>query len=457
MLLSLALSRLAQSPGDSGADTGSSSSASGSPQADGGAEHTTEKLIAPSHPARNSSAVEGAIGWPSYLGPTGNCVSAETGLLPAFPPEGPKMLWQRETGSGYSSPVVIDAGLIVQHRMGDEELVECLDPVSGETLWKFAYETTYRCPYEYSSGPYSTPAISGQRLVTVGAQGQCHCLDMATGELIWRRLLHEDYRVPDGLFAVGTSPCIDDGRVILCLGAEQDNAGIVALDLATGKTLWTATDHGASYATPVTAAIHGLRWCFVFTADGLVAVDPENGTVRWMETFGVGRHPDSANAVSPVVWQDLVMVSAGPGPGNLCLRILPNGGRETIWKNRRAVDSQFNRQIVVDGFVYGFTSKWNRSASLICVDLRDGSVQWAWPSDLMRGSGLWADGRLILLGELGHLALVDDDPGADEPSVYGFTAEPLLSAPTYSAPVLYHGRLYLRNESRLLCLDFRSP
>lgn len=397
-----------------------------------------------------------AVGWPRLHGPNGHSVSEELGLIDSFPATGPEILWDRYIGTGYSAPVVTEAGLILLHRKGDREILECLHPETGATQWTHSWQTAYECRFEYSSGSYSTPLIAGSIVIACGAEGWFHGVDFATGKELWQRNLHRELDVPPGLFAVGASPCPDGTQIIFPLGGRQRQAGVIALDIETGQTRWTATDHGASYATPVVTALHGRRWCFVFTQQGLVALDPDKGTQHWFIPFGVGEDPDSVNAVAPLIWQDLLLLSAGPGPGNLCLRIRPDGSHETVWKNRRALDSQFNNQICRDGFVYGFTSKWNKAASLVCLDLRNGDIRWIYPSDLMRGSGLLADGKLILLGEHGHLALLRATPDADAPEVLGFTAEPLLSRPTYSAPALCRGRLYLRNEKRLLCLDLRK-
>ncbi|MBX3440658.1 MAG: hypothetical protein KF861_24415, partial [Planctomycetaceae bacterium] len=64
--------------------------------------------------------------WPQFLGPQGTGVSTETGLLDAWPADGPPLLWAREVGTGYSAPSVRGNRLVVHHRLRDEEIVECL-------------------------------------------------------------------------------------------------------------------------------------------------------------------------------------------------------------------------------------------------------------------------------------------------------------------------------------------
>jgi outer membrane protein assembly factor BamB len=390
--------------------------------------------------------------WPNLFGPYHNSVSAETGLRTEWPAAGPPELWRIDVGRGYSSPVAMDSRLVLLHRMGDTERIESFDADTGASQWRFDYPTSYTCRYEYSDGPYSTPILDDGRIYAVGAQGQFHCLDLATGQLVWRRNPHEDYHVPEALFPVGASPLLEGELLIFNLGSRADGAGIIALDKHSGETVWTATDHGASYATPRAATIHGRRIVLVVTFEGLVALDPRSGRVHWSVPFRP-HSPDSVNAASPVVAGDLVLMVTGPGPGGICLRVLPDGRYEEAWRERRNLDSQFNTLVDTDGYVYGYSSKRIR-ASFRCVDLQTGELRWQWRSPLERGSAIAADGRFILWGEHGHLASVDINPNEVVPR--SMTADPLLAAPCYASPALYRGKLYLRNDETLLCLDLRS-
>jgi outer membrane protein assembly factor BamB len=392
------------------------------------------------------------LGWPNFLGPERNSVSGETQLLDHFPEQGPAVLWRRAVGTGYSSPVVTDAGLLLFYRRANEEVVECLGPNSGATRWQFAYPTAYKCKYEYSDGPYSTPTIAGEYVYALGAEGKLHCLAMADGALLWQRDLKADYDLAEQLFAVGVSPLVDAKRIYLPIGGRREHSGIIALDKQTGTTLWTATDHEAGYASPIQATIHGREYLFVFNRYGLVALDPATGEVYW-ETPFASRGVDTVCASSPVVENDLVLITMGPAPGALCVRVLPDGSFEEVWRDRRAIDSTWNNVALVAGQVYGFTSKRQRT-KLRSLELKTGKVCWEWESDLERGSLIAADGKLIAWGEHGHLALLDLSPHQFQ--LQAMTSEPLLDTPCYAMPALHRGRLYLRNNQELICLDLRE-
>ena len=54
--------------------------------------------------------------WPSFLGPQGNGISRETGLLNEWPADGPPVLWKKKVGEGYAAPAVLGQRLIFFHR-----------------------------------------------------------------------------------------------------------------------------------------------------------------------------------------------------------------------------------------------------------------------------------------------------------------------------------------------------
>lgn len=393
------------------------------------------------------------LGWPNLFGPKHISVSTESNLVTTWPTDGPREKWRRKVGCGYSSPVCLGTKLFLVQRVEDEEFVECCDTDSGASIWQFRYPTKYQCRFNYSSGPYSTPVLDDRYVYAVSAEGTMRCLDQSNGRMIWQREFAKEYDLPEGLFAVGTSPLLEGDRLIFNLGGVDQNAGVIAVNKQNGETLWTATNQGASYATPIAATIHGRRIVFAVTFEGLVALDPNMGKVFWSIPFRP-KGSQTVNATSPVVASDLVLMVTGPGPGSLCVRVHSDGSYEEVWRDRRVLDSQFNNLTYLDGHVYGYTSSRQGGATLNCVEMETGTLRWQHQSKLGRGSLLAVDGQIILWGEHGHLGSIDINP--DRPIQRSMTTSPLLDAPCYSAPALHRGLLYLRNESSLLCLELRQ-
>lgn len=390
----------------------------------------------------------GAADWPRFLGPEGNGISRETGLLERWPEEGPPRVWEIQSGETYAAPSLAGGALILFHRVGAEEVVDCLNPLAGrERRWRFSYPCDYADDYGYNGGPRATPAIDGNTVFTFGVQGKLHALDLKTGDVIWKRAVDEEHRVPKNFFGTGATPLVEGDLLIINAGGPE--AGIVACDKKTGDWRWKATQDGASYATPIAATIHGRRHVFVFGKSGLHSIDPASGAERWFIHFR-SRAYESVNAATPAVDGDRVFVSASYRTGGLLLKILPGGGYEELWRSP-ALSTHWSTSLCLDGCLIGFDGRHEPEGILKCVAMESGAVRWQ-EENLGRGSMILADGRFIILSERGDLILA-----AASTRAYREISRlrRVLSAPCWIAPVLASGRLYARDERRLICFDLR--
>src|SRR3954453_15504895 len=77
--------------------------------------------------------------WPTFLGPTGDSISTEKGLVTPWPKDGPRGVWELRWGSGYGAPAVSRGRLFVADRVGNSARLHCLKSETGEPLWKFEY------------------------------------------------------------------------------------------------------------------------------------------------------------------------------------------------------------------------------------------------------------------------------------------------------------------------------
>ena len=306
-------------------------------------------------------------------------------------------------------------------------------------------------------------------------------------------------------FGVGSTPLLEGDRLIVMLGA-QTNAGVVALDAATGRTLWesvgksnwdgvttvgwraenpyrwSGVEKQASYCSPVAATIHGRRHIFCLMRQGLVSLNPTNGEVnfsRWFQSMA----NDSVNAMCPVVQDDMVMISAAYfRVGSVLLRVKPDGKSfEEVWRIPQSpmqrdpasgsfvqptLEIHWNTPVLRDGFLYAFSGRNEPDATFRCVELKTGKVMWsrdekwaghepgAQPPVFGRGSAILADGKLIALGEGGLLGLFKPDSKAVVELARWQV--PQLGFPCWAAPILSRKKLYLRSENHLVCVDLEK-
>jgi outer membrane protein assembly factor BamB len=426
--------------------------------------------------------------WPRFHGPHSNGISDETGLLDRWPTNGPPTVWEKTIGTGYGAPSVRAEKLLFHHRVGDEEIVQCLDAATGKPVWHYGYPSRYVDPYGYNNGPRCTPLLASNLCYTFGAEGKLLCLDLQTGRLVWQRDTSKDWNVPEAFFGVGSTPLLEGNLLITIVGGQPDS-GVVAFDAKTGKTVWESVgeknwqgvpmtgwpgeprvqwknwDKQASYSTPVAATIRGRRQILCLMRQGLVSLNPSNGIVSASFWFR-SRVEESVNAMSPVVADDTVLISAAYYKiGSVLLRMNPEHRNfDEVWRSD-VLELHWNTPIYHEGYLYAFSGRNEPDARFRCVELRTGKLMWdrdeSWPahggSYLLqpgvygRGSAIMADGKLIVLGEGGLLGLFKPNP--QKPEEISRWQVPSLHFPCWAAPVLSHKKLYLRSEDRLVCLN----
>jgi outer membrane protein assembly factor BamB len=385
-------------------------------------------------------------GWPQWRGPNRDGISTEKDFRTDWPEDGPGelLVWEQPIGSGYSSLAVADGRLFTMYGDGKKEAVVCLDAATGEKKW----ELIYRCMHgvDYGPGPRSTPTVDGDRLYTVGITGIMHCLQVSGPEpqILWERDLLRDFGAQNLRWGVSFSPLVV-GDLVYVNPGESDGHSLVALDKITGQVRWHNLDDPGGYSSPVAAELAGKKQIVFFTGTAVTGVAPDTGEVYWRHEI-INEH--KVNAATPVVVGDRVFASSSYNAGCVLLKIeRDNGGLKAnvVYQNKK-MQNHFSSSVHHEGHIYGFDNYVFK-----CLKLDDGKMTWN-SRDFGRGSFLLADGHLVILSEEGYLALAEAKP--DELKVKaGFQA---LTGRCWTMPVLADGRLYLRNEENILCLDLRE-
>lgn len=422
--------------------------------------------------------------WPAFQGPTHDGKSPETHLLKHFDANGPTLLWEVETGTGYAAPAVVENRLVYFHRMGKEERVECVDAETGNHRWTFSYPSTYKDRYGFSNGPRSSPVISDHVVYTFGVEGYLHALDLHTGAVIWKIDTTQKYTVLKNHFGAGATPLIEGDLLIVHVGAPGGPC-VIAYHKKTGKVAWQSGDQWtASYATPLVATVQGKRRLFVFAGGagrpptgGLLTIDPTDGRIQGRFPFRSERY-ESVNAASPIIIGHKVFITTAYRTGSVLLNVLPDGSLETSWKSN-ALQVEFATPIHHDGYIYGFDGGGKGKSALVSVNASTGEEVWrtqpVWEETvtrngqeesmwfgIYRGSLVLADGHFLCLSEMGHLLWLDLSPnGYQEIS----RARLFTAHETFTGPVLSRGLLYVMQNKkdiltgkppRLLCYDLRA-
>tara|TARA_B100001123_G_scaffold449314_1_gene614162 strand:- start:47904 stop:49280 length:1377 start_codon:yes stop_codon:yes gene_type:complete len=422
--------------------------------------------------------------WGAFLGPNHNGISSETHLSRILPPP---LVWERQKGAGYTSPAIAGTRLILLHREDEKEVIDCLNAETGAPLWSHSYQTNFEDRYGYNNGPRSSPIIDIEgtgHVYTVSAEGLINCLTLEAGEIVWTTDLRSKFQVSQDFFGIASTPLIDEDLLVVNVGAPQGPC-VVGFNTKTGEEVWRAgSKWGASYASPVPAMIHNRRRILVFAggesnppAGGLMSIDPKTGQLDFEFPFR-SRTYESANASSPVVFNNRVFVTSCYRTGSALIEIQPDFTFRLVWTTNE-VGLHFNTPIYIEGYLYGFDGRNPGDASLVCLDAETGKIAWRetpeWREEVnqngrqqtqlmstFRGSLLQADGHFLGLGELGHLLWMDLTPAGYKE----ISRTWLIGArESWTLPVISRGLLYVVQNTRdvfnqtmprLLCYDLRA-
>lgn len=384
--------------------------------------------------------------WPQWRGPQRNGVSNETGLLKQWSTSGPPLVWSSSNlGSGYGSISVAGDRVFVQGLKGRESSVSSLNRADGKLVWSRALGPTDS--EDRGPGPRGTPTVDGDRVYVLTEHGDLACLRVQDGSTLWQRNILKDFGARNIPWLISESPLIDGSNVIVTPGGR--NAGVVALDKLSGKTVWTSKELSdeAGYASPIAGDVQGVRTLMTLTSEAGVGVRASDGKLMW-------RYPrvanGTANIATPVFHDNKVFYTSDYGVGGVLLGLTAQAGsvQSSEIYFTREMQNHHGGVVLVNGYLYGFNN-----SILAALEFATGKLMWRHRS-VGKGSLVYADGHLVILSEDNVVGLAEANPTAYREKGRFPIAD--QGWPSWAHPVVAGGRLYIRNQGTLASYDIRA-
>jgi outer membrane protein assembly factor BamB len=388
--------------------------------------------------------------WPQWRGPQRNGLSADKGLLKQWPSAGPPKAWSiSNLGEGYGSLAVVGDRIYVQGTSGSASTLFCLNRADGKTLWTASLGP--KVEEGRGNGPRSTPTVDGDRIYALTENGDLACLRTTGREpsRLWSKNILKEFGGSNPGWLISESPLIDDNRVIVSPGGNE--AGIVALDKMTGKTIWTAKELSdqAAYSSCIAAEIGGVRTIMNFTSKAAVGVRASDGKLMWRYDKAANR---TANCTTPVFADNKVFFTSDYGTGAGLLGLTAQNGEVKAQELYFTKDMR-NRHggvVLVNGYLYGFSGY---PGPLTCIEFATGKKMWA-DRSVGIGSLAYADGMLYIIGEKQVVGLVEATPNAYVEK--GRFTIPDQGKESWAHPVVAGGKFYVRDQGALTCYDVKT-
>src|SRR6266702_2224056 len=400
-----------------------------------------------------------AADWPQWQGPDRDGVWTESGILTSFPAKGPAVKWKVPVGMGYSSPVVQEGRLYLTDVVAAQPIIHertlCLSARSGKRIWMTQHDATppewFFSPAQLR-GPGATPILHGGRVYGLSMFSVLKCLDARTGTVLWKRDLVAEYQLPPS--SLDASPLIDNNLLILSIGGRP-GAGVVALDLSTGREVWRALSESATWSLPVIISAGGTRQLIVWMRESVTSLNPTNGAVYWREPTVSGGSPGFSAVSTPVVQGDRLLVS-----GLMFQLNKEQPTAKVLWPDTpsgtRRILSDTSTPLFRDNFVYSPRS----GGVFVCLDAATGQEVWQTNCVTALRPGacvhLTPNGSSVLLytdqGDLVRAQLTPDG--------YREISRTHLIEPTgilfsnkfaWAAPAFANRNVFVRNDHELRC------
>ena len=392
-----------------------------------------------------------AADWPGFLGPRRDGISSETGLLKTFPETGPPRVWRVAAGVGMAGLAVNQDRLVTLADTGGKQQVLALHAATGKRLWQTPVAPAYR--NGMGNGTRATPTITGDRVLVFTGEGQLAALSLATGTLLWKRDVVGTLGGQVADYGMSSSPLVVGKHVVVAPGAP--GATVAAFQLADGQLAWKAGSGPAGYSSPALLDVGGRPQVVVFAGASAWGLDPVKGTRLWQFPFVTDY---DCNIATPLAHRGQVFLSSGENHGSVLLALKKNGSGFTpsaVWESlgpTSVMRNEWQTSILWKGHLYGMDNVGGAGpiTHLNCVEVATGKRVWQ-KRRFGKGNLIAAEGRLWISTLKGELVLVAATPE-------GFTelARASVIGPTRQAPALANGKLYLRDNAEILCLDVKA-
>ncbi len=388
--------------------------------------------------------------WTQWGGPRHDFMAPARDLAASWGEHGPRRLWSRQLGDGYSTILVEDGRLYTMYRAGDQEAVVCMEAATGETIWEHRYDHDAHPAHitQFGTGPRATPLISGSRIYAIGVAGMMHSLTKNTGDVVWSHNLWGEVfggnKLPHGY---ASSPIEYRDTLIALVGGEGKS--IVAFDKNDGSVAWQSMSYKNSYSTPRILEVDGQEQLLAFMAKELVGVNPSTGEELW-------RYPQEnqweQNINPPTLVDGQYLFLSSTQVGARGLKLTNKGGKtevEELWSSRKI--QFYHVTSVNDGdWVYG--SSGSRSpAFMSAVNVKTGEIPWR-KRGMGKANSVYADGRVIVLDEDGKLYLTTATP--EDLTIHSEVQ--LLDRVAWSAPTIVGNNMYVRDKIKIMALDLSA-
>jgi outer membrane protein assembly factor BamB len=408
--------------------------------------------------------------WPQWRGPQQDGSSPQTGLPENWDVN--DALWVTPLpGPGSATPIIQGDNVFVAaaDKKAKQVVAIAIDGKTGKQRWLAVLGPDRKTPGGNDMASPS-PVTDGRHAWFLTGSGQLAAFT-ADGKPVWQRDLTKEYGQFEVNFGYSSSPLLYDGKLyVVVLQNDKPNkygmnvdrkepleSYLLALDPATGKTLWKhnrdtdAQDQSReAYVTPYPYEWNGRREIILAGGECVTGHDPATGAELWRWWFTpADRQTLQHNVPTPVADEGMIFVVRSEHRPLFALRA---GGKGTLDQASVAWTFQANRCWIATPLVYQnrLYVLQEMERTLICVEPKTGNILWQHElpaKGSFQASPTAADGKIYCISLDGEVVVLA--AGDEYRALAVVNMNDTLCRSSIAAA---NGRLYIRTGSKLYCI-----
>jgi outer membrane protein assembly factor BamB len=381
--------------------------------------------------------------WPSLRGPGNIGVAYDDNAPTSWDVEsGTNIRWKVEAPEGgFNSTVVWDDRLYLSSATDTVRSVYCYDTETGDLRWKQDLPAFPGTPAE---APDVAPD-TGHAAASMVVHGDLACAIFANGDVACYR--------PDGALAWGrnigqpdnhyghASSLIAYAKFLYVQLDDSKEPRVTALDIATGEEAWSTPRKKISWASPALIKTEWGMQLVLNSERDVDAYNPETGELLWTL-----KCLDGEVAPSPAYADGIVFV-ANEYAMATAIQLSEADGvlqAELAWEYDYILPEIASPLATATHF-YMLSSM----GSMVCLDRESGETVWEHEvDDGFHASPVLAGERVYAIDNVGMAHIFK----ANVPA-YESIAEIPFNEEVHATPAILDGRIYLRTEKHLLCIE----
>ncbi|MCF8378765.1 MAG: PQQ-binding-like beta-propeller repeat protein [Bacteroidales bacterium] len=373
----------------------------------------------------------------TFRGPFGQGISFHKNIPTNWDAtSGKNIRWKVATSKpGYNSPVIWNDKIFISGADKTTRMVSCFNRNNGQLIWEHEVKDIPGSP----ATPPKTTDDTGLAAPTMAVDGYFVYAIFGTGDIIafdldGKRIWARNIGVPVNHYGHSSSLMVWKNKLIVQYDTGKGGR-MLALNTETGEAVWDIKrDNLISWSSPVLADVKGKIQIITSADPNVAGYDIETGKELWKIACMMGEVAPSPGYYNGMVYatnEYAILAAIDPSVPSI------------LWENDEYL-AEVSSPVAANGILIVATSY----GVLVAYDAMTGDKYWEHEfSNGFYSSPMIADGKVYIIDMGGITHIISADKTGK------IIGQPELGEDGFALPAFAEGRIYLRTNTSLYCIE----